>query len=251
MKLNLFIVFILTLIFFVSCTSTSTETDIENVISNPENKKSEPELIEEESEDEEPEEFIEFFLDDEQVTINLKGTPILNNYLEGASSRQQSIEGMELIKVFSNEENIYLLEFSCNESRCSYIILNQNRENPSFLIADLAKLLETKLSPDESKLLFLFERDSGASQALKDIVVIDIGTWEKLQLLNETTEDTVTGYTWPLNDVEWVDNETISVNKPDAIEPEDPSDSQVAEETPVTNIILRTVSENENPGNSN
>jgi hypothetical protein len=224
------------------------ESDIENVISgNPKNSKAEPELVEEEIDDDEVEEYIEFYLNDEQVTINLKGLPILNNYLHGSANRKQSIEEMELTRVYSDEENIYLLEFSCNDTLCSYLILNQNRDNPSFLIADLARSLETKLSPDESKLLFLFERDAGPSEGMKDIVVIDIMDWSRLQLINETTGETILGYKWPLNEVEWVDDETISVIKPDSIEPEDPSDIQSAEKTPVTNVILRILEEGEDP----
>jgi hypothetical protein len=248
MKKHLFFSLFLMTLFIVSCTSV--ESDIEDVISDPENQKTAPELIEEQTEDDEPEEYIEFYLDDEQVTINLRGMPILNNYLQGSSDRKQSIEEMDLTRVYSDEENIYMLEFSCKDNLCSYIILNQNRDNPSFLIADLAKALETKLSPDESKLLFLFERDAGPSEELKDLVVIDIRNWNRLQLVNETTADPILEYKWPLKEVEWQDDETISVIKPDSIEPEDPSDSLATEETPVTNVILRIMTENEEPDTS-
>jgi len=229
------------LLFITSC-SGEAETDIEHVISDPDNDISEPEHVEEEADDD-VEEYIEFFLDDEQVTINLPGLPILNNYLQGSSNRKQATEEMNLTRIYSDEEKIYLLEFSCNDSLCSYIILNQHRDNPSFLIADLARLSETKISPDTSKLLFLFERDSGPSEKLKNIVVIDIYNWNRLQLVNETTADPILDYKWPLNNVEWIDDDTISVNKPDSIEPEDPS--QVIGKTPVTNIILRVLTEGE------
>ncbi|MFA1818747.1 hypothetical protein ACDX78_00870 [Virgibacillus oceani] len=246
MKKYLFIALLLMILFIVSCTS-SVESDIENVISDPENNKTEPELVEEETDDE-VEEYIEFFLDDEQVTINLRGLPILNNYLQGASNREQSIEEMELTRIYSDEESIYLLKFSCYDSFCSYIILNQNRDNPSFLIADLARLSETRISPEASKLLFLFERDSGPSEELKDIVVIDIGDWSRLQLVNETTADPILDYKWPLSEVEWVDDDTISVNKPDSIEPED--SAKAIEETPVTNVILRVFPEGQETDNA-
>ncbi|WP_164217912.1 hypothetical protein [Virgibacillus sp. YIM 98842] len=243
MKKQLRFTVIFIIIFIVSCSNV--ESDIENVIPNPENQKSEPELIEEITDVEEPEEYIEFFLDDEQVTINLKGMPILNNYLKGTASRKQSLEEMELSRIYSENENIYLLEFSCNNSLCSYILLNQSRDNPSFLIADLAKLLEIKPSPDDSKLLFLFERDSGPSQGLKDIAVIDIKDWQQLPLRNETTDDQILGYKWPLAEVKWLDNNSINVTKPDSIEPEDPSDRHATEDTPVTDIILNIVNEDE------
>ena len=240
-KLSFSVIFII--IFIVSCSNV--ESDIENVIPNPEIKKGEPELVEEIT-DEEPEVYFEFFLDDEQVTINLKGMPILNNYLQGTASRKQSIEEMELSRIYSESENIYLLEFSCSSnSLCSYIILNQSRDNPSFLIADIAKLLEIKPSPDDSKLLFLFERDSGPSQGLKDIVVIDITDWRQLPLRNDTTDEPILGYKWPLAEVKWRDNKSINVTKPDSIEPEDPSDKHAIEETPVTDIILKVMNDGE------
>jgi hypothetical protein len=241
MEKTFFFSLFLMLLFIASCSSEA-ETDIEHVISNPDKNISETELIEEEA-DEDVEEYIEFFLDDEQVTINLRGLPILNNYLQGSSNRKQAIEEMDLTRIYSDEEKIYLLEFSCNDSLCSYIILNQHRDNPSFLIADLARLSETRISPETSKLLFLFERDSGPSEMLKDIVVIDVDNWERLQLVNETTADPILDYKWPLSDVEWVDDDTISVHKPDSIEPEDPS--QNIGDTPVTNIILRVLTEGE------
>lgn len=245
MKKYLFFSLFLIIVLIVSCTD-NMESDIEHVIPDPENTKSEPELIKEETEDD-VEEYIEFFLDDEQVTINLRAMPILNNYLQGTSNRRKTIEEMELTRIYSDEESIYLLEFSCNNALCSYIVLNQNRENPSFLVADLARMLEIKVSPDKSKLLFLFERDTGPSQALKDIVVIDIEDWSQLPLVNETTDEQILNYKWPLKEVEWLDDETISVIRPDSIEPENPSDELNTGETPVTNVILRIMEEGGEP----
>ncbi|WP_163970826.1 hypothetical protein [Oceanobacillus halotolerans] len=181
------------------------------------NGEKEPELVEEEIEENETEEFIEFSLPDEQVLINLKMVPIIAQYLEGVDDRQKTIKKMQIEKINASED-LYLLEFSCHNDLCSYLVLNQSEDNRAYLVADLAQKAEMKLSPDNNKLLFLFSRTGTLPIPATDIVVVDVVNWELLPLVNQT-ETNILSYQWPILVAEWIDNDTISIERPAVTEP--------------------------------
>lgn len=204
---------------------------------------SEPELVEEEIDDaEQVDEFIEFPLQDEQITVNLEMVPILSEYLSAIPDRKKEIEEMTIDRLHAKDESIYLLEFSCHNELCSYLLFSQEKEKQAYLLADLAKTSNIITSPDNTKLLFQFNREGSLPLSLANIVVIDIENWKTVSLSNYTNEANILDYTWPLLQAEWIDNETISVEKPSVIEPTDELIDEwlKTEEASTTNIIMRT-----------
>ncbi|MFD1849221.1 hypothetical protein [Oceanobacillus bengalensis] len=183
---------------------------VENIGNKGDNSK--PELIEEEVEDEqEIIEYIDFSVDDQLVRVNLDGIPILNNYLIGIIDKETAVEGMNLEEI--EGQSIYLLEFSCQNDLCSYLIINQNEEDQSYLLTDLARYETTHFSPDGSKLAIQFSRPSSHDYPLHHIITINTETWELLDLQNETESESILQYTWPYISVEWIDDTSISVTK--------------------------------------
>ncbi|MGY0692174.1 hypothetical protein ACW2QC_05180 [Virgibacillus sp. FSP13] len=177
-----------------------------------------PELIEEESEDE-VNEFIEFALPNEEVMINLEMVPILNSYLKATADRKKAIENMNMLQIQAETSEIYLLEFSCHNDLCSYLLLDQSKDNQAILVADLAKSVQSKLSPDKSRLFLQFNRETKLPLPLTDIVIIDLEQWKQLPLTHKTDDKQILDYNWPIITAEWVDNQQISASLPDIVEP--------------------------------
>ncbi|ALX47308.1 hypothetical protein [Lentibacillus amyloliquefaciens] len=207
------------LMFLMACNE---EPVIVKSDSPPEDSTQEPEIVEQEIEDgdeKEVDEFIEFALPEEKVMVNLKMVPILNSYLQAVQMREEAIEQMTLLPIQAADRNLYLLEFSCHESTsCSYLLLDRTEENRTYLIADLATLVQKTMSPDEKKMLFHFNREE-SHPPLSDIVVIDLNSWEQKTLRNQTDDVDVLDYTWPILDAKWVSPDSISVIVPEVPEP--------------------------------
>ncbi|MFD2043921.1 hypothetical protein ACFSTA_05125 [Ornithinibacillus salinisoli] len=202
-----------------------------------------PELIKQTNDKEDVDEFIEFPLNDEIIMVNLSRVPILQQYLQVASDRDKKIEEMTIERVHQKDENsVYLLEFSCNNTYCSYLLLDQNKENTGHLVADLATITQTKLSNDGSKLLLFFKRDSSLPLPLANIVVMDLEEWKPIQLINLDENDVdVLNYRWPILSVDWLDNETISVSIPNIVEPtKEMIDGWQGDLKLTTTILLKT-----------
>ncbi|MUK90253.1 hypothetical protein GMD78_17915 [Ornithinibacillus sp. L9] len=165
----------------------------------PSQPKDSPELIEQPNDDEETDEFIEFTLEDEVVMINLHLVPILRQYLHAVSKRDEIIKEMNIQRIHEEPDNsVYLLEFSCNHVLCSYLLLDQSKENTGHLVADLATLSSVKLSPDETKLLLVFHRESSLPLPMANIVVLDLEKWKAVKLENITNDDYILNYSWPI-----------------------------------------------------
>ncbi|WP_099157892.1 hypothetical protein [Virgibacillus ndiopensis] len=211
----------LTLLFFICILLTACSKD-EPVIVKKDAKAAdpneEPELVEQKS-NEETDEFIEFALPDEKIMINLEMVPILNEYLYATKDRKKAIEKMKMLRIDAIERDIYLLEFSCKNGLCSYLLLDQSKENQAFLVADLAKSIQTKLSPDHSKILLQFNRETALPIPLSNLVVIDLKNWELVSLTNDTNEAKLLHYSWPIVTAEWLDNQTITAMIPTVSDP--------------------------------
>ncbi|SHG24769.1 hypothetical protein [Ornithinibacillus halophilus] len=211
----------------------------------PPNPNNDPELIEEVNE-EKVDEFIEFALEEEIVRINLNLVPILQQYLTAANHREEMVEAMQLQNIHQEDENsIYLLEFSCNtnRSKCSYLLLDQSKDNSGHLLTDLAELKNVQLSPDETKLFFHFNRLTLDSPLpVSKVVTIDLGTWERLPLNTTNDNRMVNNYKWPIISAEWLDNETLSFYIPDVLHAdiEHLNDWLNTANSQTTNIILTT-----------
>lgn len=177
-----------------------------------------PEFVEEQNEDEEVDQYIEFTLPEEEVMINLKMVPILDAYLQATQSRQQALDKMNMFRISATDKYLYLLEFSCQDELCSYLLLDQTMDNQAYLVADLAKYIQAKVSPDNTKILLRFNRKLKAPAPYSNIAVIDLEEWELMQLVNETNDKDVLNYKWPILSANWVDDDTISVSHPDITE---------------------------------
>ncbi|MBP2077941.1 hypothetical protein [Oceanobacillus polygoni] len=224
--------------------SGSTPAIIEKVDTVPDETEKDPVLIEQQ-EEEESEDFIEFSLEDEQILISLKMVPILNEYLNGVNNRKQAIYEMHLERISSEVHDIYLLEFSCVQDLCSYLIFHPTNEKLAYLVADIAKFSNFILSPDESKIVLHFSRFHSTDNNLDTIVVVDLANWKLLSLNNETSNDTILNYKWPFIYIEWVDNESITIVTPDIMEPtiELLTEWQQTNDSPTANTVFSIYSE--------
>lgn len=224
---------IISLILITACSHN--DPIIETVDTEQKHTNSEPVLVEQTSK-EETDEFIEFSLEDEQIMINLKMVPILDEYLSATEDRQKVIEKMKIEQITVADDTIYLLEFSCQNDRCSYIVFNQSQDDQSFLIADLAKSVKTFISPDQTKVLFQFNRVQSPAISLDHLVVVDVKAWEPIPLIDTD----LLNYAWPFITIEWMDNETIAITKPDILNPTNELINKWLEtvERPVTEVVL-------------
>lgn len=179
---------------------------------------SEPELIEEETKaDDDP--LIEFSLPYEQVVINLKMVPILDDYLRLIDNKINAIEQMNLIPIHSGSNTIYLLEFSCQNDLCSYLVIDQSKDNQTYLVADLAKYVSTSIAPDQTKMIITFDRHTSLSTPRTNLVAIDLENWEILSLKAQSDDHDFLNYHWPITSVTWINEQTISAHIPVIDEP--------------------------------
>src|SRR5699024_10777921 len=131
-----------------------------------------PELIEEKGENQ-TEQHIVFTLPYEQLTIDLTNIPILKEYLQWVDDPKMAVEKMNMIPIDFEDKNIYLLEFSCQKDLCSYLLLDEGSKQQSYLLADMAKFVQSHSSPDDQIILLEFDRKDKFSLHLSHLVVID------------------------------------------------------------------------------
>ena len=202
-------------IFIAGCNKDNSVIEkVEGIEANP---MEEPELVEV-VEEEEIKETIEFPLEDEQIIISLGMVPILNEYLKGSNNREQAIQEMSLERIDIDSLSIYLMEFSCHNGKCSYLLFHQDSDREAILIADMAMAVDHAVSPDGTKLLFQFSR-SKEGISYGQIVVIDMSSWEMLPLYNEDGDAKILNYTWPFVSADWNEDGNIAVQIPDIVDP--------------------------------
>ncbi|MBM7572194.1 hypothetical protein [Aquibacillus albus] len=202
-----------------------------------------PELVEKEVESKNESKVkttIEFYLPEETVVINLDGVSILKQYLSNVDNKRYVINKMLLTPLEIPEyESLYLLQFSCENNACSYLLLDQKDEGRSYLVADLAKFRSAIPSQDGNKLVLVFTRSDDGLTTNK-VVPLDINDWETLKLEPFVSDDpdkeakrrigdsedveikeelVFTDYRWPISLVKWKDNETLVVTVPDIEKP--------------------------------
>ncbi|SFM01440.1 hypothetical protein SAMN04487943_106192 [Gracilibacillus orientalis] len=117
---------------------------------------------------------VEFVLKDEIITLNTENITILGAYLNTVNNRNRAISNMKLDKL--ELDRLYLLSFNCSSSTCSYLLLDRNEPNRSFLVDDLINLKDVILSPDQSKLLFIINESQTDSWK-----VFNIEEWATVQ----------------------------------------------------------------------
>lgn len=164
-------------------------------------------------------EYIEFNLDEEQILIDIGKIPILHEFLRIHQQPQKATQEMNLEKIELALQNIYILSFSCNNERCSYILLHEDQKKRAALVADMAQLVGSYVSPDQSKIALQFNRQSEETIPLSNLVIFDINEWQSLSISKEEMLPNILNYNWPFLSVEWVNGESIAISIPDLIEP--------------------------------
>ncbi|MFS0752014.1 hypothetical protein [Oceanobacillus sp. 1P07AA] len=199
-------------LFGLAACSNNNDTIIKKVESAEDVK--DPVLIEEVNEkDEEVDQFIEFFLEDEQLTINLNRVPILDYYLQGAENREEAIKHMNMKRLPIEDQQVYLLEFSCIDERCSYLIFNHDESNAAILLADVAKYSNYYVSPNNQYIIFQFVRET-QDIPLSHLVSIGLTEWSVVSLIMPENDDTIIEYTRPIIGIDWISDQEISVQSP-------------------------------------
>lgn len=184
----------------------------------PKDPNEDPQLIQKQHDDE-VDSFIEFALKDEKVMINLEMVPILKEYLQASKNRQRTTKDMKLHPIKLADKTLYVLEFSCQDELCSYLLLDHSEENQAYLVADLAKSVQTLVSPDKSKILFHYNRVLKLPLPLSHVIVFDLKKWEPVTLINDKSNHNLLYYNWPILTVEWLDENTITAYIPDISKP--------------------------------
>lgn len=228
---------LLILIVIISC-SQKNEAIVKRDHS-PEVETNTPELIEQRKEDRKEQQII-FSLPYEQITIDLAKIPILKEYLQWVNRPEEAVKKMNLIPIKSDEQTIYVLEFSCKNNYCSYLLLKEKDDLESHLVADMAQFKQSFLSPDREKILLQFQRIENFTLPLSNLIVVDLKEWNILPLKPDenSLQQTILPYKWPIIDVIWNDNETLSVYIPDLLELTDANIEQWKKTGKVTKEII-------------
>ncbi|MFC4404741.1 hypothetical protein [Gracilibacillus xinjiangensis] len=158
-KMRIILLFLIFTI-FTGCAGNNTEnqvipTDDSEYIENNQLTESTMEI----NQEEEPlpvDTTIDFFIDNQLVTIDTENIPILNTFLNTFKNRQVGINTMSLEKL--PIEDLYLLSFNCNMLNCSYMLIDHTKPNKTILLDDFVQFKDMALSPTEEELLILLER---------------------------------------------------------------------------------------------
>ncbi|WP_208589415.1 hypothetical protein [Gracilibacillus suaedae] len=186
---------IISLILLIACSNQESEP----MITKEEPDQPIDELLDHEEtpqEKESPE--VEFVLEDEIITLNTENITILGAYLNTVDDRDRAIANMNLEKL--DLDRLYLLSFNCSSTTCSYLLLDRNEPNRSFLVDDLVHLKEVILSPDQSKLLFILNE-------------FQVDTWRVFNLEDWTTVkfEPTPPEAIHIQTAEWLDEESITI----------------------------------------
>ncbi|MGP4040469.1 hypothetical protein ACTWP4_11350 [Gracilibacillus sp. D59] len=191
-------IFIVSLILLFACSN----QDEEQMIVKEETKQPIDDLLDQEVVQETPQEKenldVEFVLEDEIITLNTKNITILGAYLSTVNNRKKAISNMKLEKLDLNR--LYLLSFNCSQNTCSYLLLDRNEPNRSFLVDDLIHLKEMIPSPDQSKLLFII--DNYKTDSWK---VFNLEDWTTIKFEPPPPEEI------RIQTATWLDEETINI----------------------------------------
>ncbi|WP_085992540.1 hypothetical protein [Oceanobacillus senegalensis] len=208
-----FFIFSFLLVISVGCSNNSNQPVIQKADNNATSSK-EP-TIQEETIEDEYKEFIEFQVEKDHVRVDVQAIPILSQYLTAVKHRKSAVEEMKLEKLPITEQPIYLLEFSCKKELCSYLLLSQNKDKRSYLVADLARYENVIPSPDQTKFIIEFSRSSDNLQSGHHLIAFDIKGWSPLLLQTNTGNSDILNYHWPYKEVEWLDESSLSIKVSD------------------------------------
>ncbi len=156
---------------------------------------------------------IKLEFEDEQIKINLNSVPILKEYITTSKNPEKLIQQMRIIPLNASALHIYLLEFSCVNTSCSYLLLNEQQDKKTVLLTDMATFIQSTSAPDQKKTLLHFQREGDYDIQNSKLIVVDMKDGKFMKITPERTDFTL-DYKWPLIDIEWFDNETIHAKIP-------------------------------------
>ncbi|QDP40014.1 hypothetical protein [Radiobacillus deserti] len=218
------IVCVLFLLILSACSNSDQEVAITKKSVKTDETVQEDPVLEDTSMDSEEEKMVlEFTLPNEQIIINLEHVPILSQFLRGVNDQKAVIRDMELIKLEVSKQPYYLLEFACYQERCSYLLLDQSGNGQSFLLTDLARYKQMAPSPDNTKMLFLFERKKTKNQTTlftHQVQIFDIEEWKPVKV---ETEEYSLDYSLPILNASWENDEQIELSIADVSSLESPT----------------------------
>src|SRR5690625_1534951 len=82
-------------------------------------------FVADEFSDVESNQFLEFTLSDQQISLNTDKIPILSSFLKSHNDRDQAVQDMQLSQILKDKsESIFLLSFACQDNSCSYVLIN-------------------------------------------------------------------------------------------------------------------------------
>lgn len=152
----------------------------------------------------EEDKILEFLINDSVISIDANKIGILNAYLNTVKNTSIAIENMELNQISLNDQNeIYVLEFSCFENKCSYLLLNQEVNHESYLLDDLTKLNSFIVSPDGVYTLFTLQNSKETY-----FKIFNNQTWSTVPF----TQSFFLQPSTIISSSKWLDNETAQLN---------------------------------------
>lgn len=213
---------ILLLVILTACSEQDEQPAVMKEETSSQTEEKTPALVEEEMDnDEEKEKLLTFSLEGEKIMVNLEKIPILRIYMQASPNEKAAMDHMDLLPLeISEADEMYLLEFSCQTSSCSYILLDQKEGGRSYLVADLAEFKNAEVSPEQDKLMLLFNRNQqDESYYTSKIAIIDLENWKPLSFEANVGESMNLEFQSPIVSAEWKDNKTVTVSLPDIPEP--------------------------------
>ncbi|MFD2658176.1 hypothetical protein [Gracilibacillus thailandensis] len=190
-------IIIISLILLIGCSNKESEP----MITKEDPDQPIDELLDQEEipqEKEDPE--VEFILEDEIITLNTDNITILGAYLNTVENRDRAIANMKLEKL--ELDRLYLLSFNCSSTTCSYLLLDRNEPNRSFLVDDLVYLKEAIPSPDQSNLVFILDTSQGDTWK-----VFNLEDWNTVKFEPPPPSEDIN-----IQSAEWLDEESIIIN---------------------------------------
>lgn len=172
--------------------------------------------------DQEPEDiedYAEFTINEEIVSLSIRDIPILHQFLETQKKPQQALKEMELEKYILGLEEFFILRFSCHHDQCSYLLLHPDQHKPAFLVADMATYESHTFSPDATKVAFHFTRPGNGHLTPGHIVIFDLQDWTTVSMVRDNEKTGSLGFSWPILSFEWIDNSSLAIDFPVLTEP--------------------------------
>lgn len=156
---------------------------------------------------------IKLQFEDQQIKINLNSVPILKEYITTSKDPEKLIQQMRIIPLNTSVLHIYLLEFSCVNTSCSYLLLNEQQDKKTVLLTDMASFIQSISSADQQKTLLHFQREGDYDIQNSKVIAVDMKDGKFMKITPERT-DFKLNYNWPLMDIEWGDDQTIHAKIP-------------------------------------